>query len=72
MIRGERKNIFWIWLLAVLVQMPGYAQTRDPSAPRIEVGAAYGAIGPMGDLRDNVESWSFKNKGLLLWLSELK
>jgi hypothetical protein len=59
------RNISWILLALTLAQAPGYAQTTDSSSGQIEVGVTCGPIGPLGDFRRNVGSWSFNNKGVL-------
>ena len=56
------RNISWILLALILAQAPGYAQTTDSSSGQIEVGVTCGPIGPLGDFRRNVGSWSFNNE----------
>lgn len=57
------KKIFLLLSLLILAQEPVYTQTTNASHGPVELGAALGVIGPVGDFSSNVGSWSIQNKG---------
>lgn len=63
MFKCLQKYFFWIFALFIFAQTPIYAQTTKRTHGPVEVGITYGAIGPLGDLRDNVGNWNLEKKG---------